>query len=604
MTDLKQKALSLPLKPGVYIMMDKSGQVIYVGKAKQLKNRVSQYFHESGDKSPKTQAMVSQIHSFDTIIAASEFEALVLECSLIKYHKPKYNIMLKDDKGYPFIRVSLRDDYPRFTIESKMREDGVKYFGPFGGRFILNDVINAIISAFRLPICSKQFPQEIGRGRACLKYHMGQCIAVCQGNVSSAEYHEIIDQAVKLLDGKFDDVLQEITADMESASEALNFEKAAVLRDRLKAIKRLDQKQSVILNRTADTDAVGIHIGDAHTVVAVLHYIEGKLLGRHIEVLPAYSPGEESELISAFLKQFYISKPLLPRYILLQTEIEDAEPMLQILNENSKRKTEIIVPKRGERASMVSLAITNAGEENERITTGDERRRKSITDLQKALGLEAPPERIESFDISNISGTDIVGSMVVFQNGQPRKSAYRKFKIKTIDSQDDYHSMREVISRRLARYLEGDEKFFPLPDLMLIDGGKAHASCALDVVQAAGLSLPVFGMVKDDRHRTRALITPEGLEIAISATPALFAFIGRIQEETHRFAIEFHRQQRSKRSVASVLDDIDSVGDARRNALIKKFRSIKAIKGATVEELSQAVPKNVAQAVFDYFRKS
>lgn len=597
---IKEKVKSLPLKPGVYIMLDKSGKVIYVGKAKQLKNRVSQYFQDSQGHSQKTRNMVSRIHDFDYIIAESEFEALVLECSLIKRHMPKYNILLKDGKGYPFIRINLKEQYPRFTMDPKLKNDGAKYFGPYGGRYTTARIIEALQDAFLLPDCERRFPRDIGKERPCLRYHMKKCIAPCKETTSQEDYRQLVSQAVLLLEGKYESVLKEIRSEMEKAADELLFEKAAALRDRYNAISRLGQRQNVVSSFRADTDVVGYYDGP-RKAIAILHYIDGMLLEKDVALVDNYVEESASDIIDAYITQYYSGRSALPRFILLPTDIENRESLEKMLSDAAGRKVEIAVPQRGKKLDMVRLAEKNAQEEAERIATRKDRSESSLKALQKALGLDEMPRRIEAYDISNLAGTDIVASMTVFEDGSPLKKGYRRFRIKAVEGQDDYASVREVLTRRFRRLLDGDEKFGEKPDLLFVDGGVQHARIAAEVISGAGLTVPVYGMVKDGRHRTRALVAPDGREVGISEVPQLFSMIGKIQEETHRFAIEYNRSMRKKRLSGSELDKIEGVGPARRKALLKKFRSIKAIKSATLEELTEVVPKNIAESIRKYF---
>ena len=599
-TRIKEKVKSLPFRPGVYIMLDQDGGVIYVGKAKQLKNRVSQYFQDSQSHTQKTRNMVSHVYDFDFIVADSELEALVLECSLIKRHMPKYNILLKDDKGYPFIRVNLKDAFPRFTLEPKMKNDGARYFGPYGGRNMTHKIIETLIGAFRLPDCTRKFPRDIGKGRPCLNRHMGKCLAPCAGMLSEEEHRALILQAVSLLEGKYDQVLRDIREEMEREAEALRFEKAASLRDRYNAVSRLGERQKVVGGMTADTDVVGFYDG-AKKTIAVLHYIGGDLADKDAELIDDSVEGSAAEIIDAYITQYYVGRSALPRFILLPEETESRESLGRLLSEAAERKVELTVPQRGAKLDLIRLAEKNAREEAERLTTRSDRNERILGLLAKSLGLVDAPGRIEAFDISNLAGSDIVASMTVFEGGMPLKKDYRRFKIETTSGQDDYGSMREVLTRRLRRALENDEKFSKLPDLMLIDGGETHAKTVEDVAKALGFEIPVFGMVKDGRHRTRALVAPDGREIGIAATPQLFAFIGRIQEETHRFAIEYNRSLRKKRMAGSELDKIEGVGPSRRKELLKHFKSVKNIKNATREELAAVVPGNVAETIAHYF---
>ena len=600
--ELKEKAHALPLKPGVYIMQDAKNVVIYVGKAKALKNRVSQYFANLASHTEKTRAMVSQIDHFDVIVADSEFEALVLENSLIKRHQPRYNILLKDDKGYPYIRLTVKEEYPKFSLANRAAEDGARYFGPYGSRGNTQNIIDALRVALRLPSCNKKFPRDIGKERPCLNYHMGQCDGYCRKDMDQSRYREAIDQAVRLLEGKFQEVGDELKAEMELAAEELRFEKAAELRDRYKAIELLGKRQKVVAGSLADTDVIGFHKGEAtKSCFVVLHFVEGELAAKDWDLIDTPMEEETADILSALVRQYYGGRGNLPRQILLPCELEDEVPLMRMLSEDAGRKVDLITPQRGAKMDLIRLANKNAVEEVERWTTREERQSKLIELLGKLLDLEEPPRRIESYDISNQGADDIVASMVVYVNARPLKRDYRHFKLKDMDGPDDYASMEQVLTRRFKRYLEGDEKFADKPDLLLIDGGVNHANVAVKVLETLGLSIPIFGMVKDDRHRTRALVTPEGKEIGIQGNQAIFSLIGQIQEETHRFAIEFHRQQQNQRVKGSVLDQIPGVGEKRRSDLLKHFKCIKKIKEATQAQLAEVVPKNAAQAVYDYF---
>ena len=598
--ELKDKALSLPYAPGVYIMRNREDKVIYVGKAKKLKNRVSQYFQDTASHSPKTRAMVSKIHHFDVIVAASEFEALVLECSLIKRYSPKYNILLKDDKGYPYLRLNMKDIYPVITMVSKIADDGAEYFGPYGSRSMTRDLLEAIRLTLKLPSCSRQFPRDIGKDRPCLNYHMNQCAGWCQEKKSCTEYRLTMEQARQLLMGNFKQVASVIKEQMLTASEALEFELAANLRDRLLAVEALGQKQLVTAGSLADTDVIGYGETEAKACFTVLHFAGGNLLDKDYEVLPL--PDDKSEAVSSLLKQYYLSRGLAPKHVLLPFEIEDAELFSELLEQQFGRRHKLRVPQRGDNVRLVELANKNAFEEAQRVTSREEQVSGTLTLLGKMLALE-PPRRIESFDISNISGTDIVASMVVFQDGKPRKSDYKRFKLEGLENQDDYASMHQVVKRRFAHYKAGDKGFADAPDLLLIDGGVNHARVAVQALEELGLTMRVFGMVKDDRHRTRALVTPEGKEIAIDRNQAVFALIGNIQEETHRFAITYHRQLRSKRLRYSELDNIPGIGPKRKQELLKQFKSLTAIGQATLPELERILPRDAAAAVYHHFRE-
>ena len=595
--ELKEKALTLPYAPGVYIMRDKTDKVIYVGKAKKLKNRVSQYFQDTASHTPKTRIMVSKIHHFDVIVAASEFEALVLECSLIKRYMPKYNILLKDDKGYPYLRLNMKDIYPVITMVSKPAEDGADYYGPYGGRSVTHDVMEAIRLTLKLPGCHKQFPRDIGKERPCLNYHMNQCAGWCQTDKSCTEYRETMLQAKQLLQGNYKAVAEQIRQQMLTAADNLEFELAASLRDRLNAVENLGQKQLVTAGTLADTDVVGYGETEAKACFAVLHFSGGNLLDKDYEVFPR--PDEKTEAVSSLLKQFYLSRGLAPKRVLLPFEMEDAELFSQLLEQRYGRQPKLHVPQRGDNLRLVELACKNAFEEAQRVTGKEERANATLSLLGKMLAIDSL-RRVESFDISNISGTDIVASMVVFVDGKPKKSEYKRFKLEGLENQDDYASMHQVVKRRFAHYQAGDKGFAETPDLLLIDGGVNHAKVAVAALEEWKLSFPVFGMVKDDRHRTRALVTPQGQEIRIDNNQAVFSLIGNIQEETHRFAITYHRQLRSKRLRYSELDSIPGIGPKRKQDLLRQFKSLTAIGQATLPELERLLPKDAAAAVYHH----
>ncbi|MBE6959253.1 MAG: excinuclease ABC subunit UvrC [Ruminococcaceae bacterium] len=597
---LKERALSLPLAPGVYIMRDKSDKVIYVGKAKKLKNRVSQYFQDTASHTPKTRLMVSKIDHFDVIVAASEFEALVLECSLIKRYLPKYNILLKDDKGYPYLRLNMKEPYPKITMVTKIADDGAGYYGPYGSRGVTNQVMEAIRQTLKLPGCSRVFPRDVGKDRPCLNYHMNQCAGWCQASKSQDEYRKTMEQARQLLSGNFKAVADDIRRQMLEAAENLDFEIAAGLRDRLNAVEALGQKQFVTAGTMADTDVIGYAQTEAKACFAVLHFSGGNLLDKDYEVMNL--PDDPEEAVSSLVKQYYLSRGYAPKRILLPTKMADSELFADLLVQQFGRKTKLLVPQKGDNLRLVEMANTNAYEEAERVTGKEEKLSAVLGLLGKMLSLE-PPKRIESFDISNISGTDIVASMVVYEDGKPRRSDYRRFKIEGLDGQDDYGSMRQVVTRRFRHYKDGDAGFDQAPALLLIDGGVNHANVALEVLQALDLQIPVFGMVKDDRHRTRALVTPEGKQIAIDSNQAVFALIGSIQEETHRFAITYHRKLRSKRLRYSALDQIPGIGPKRKQELLKTFKSLTAIAQAELYELERLLPKDTAAAVYHYFHQ-
>lgn len=600
--ELKEKAHSLPLKPGVYIMQDAKNAVIYVGKAKALKNRVSQYFQDSASHTEKTRAMVSQIDHFDVIIADSEFEALVLECSLIKRHQPRYNILLKDDKGYPYIRLS-QEEYPRFSLVSRVTEDKARYFGPYASRHNTQTIIDALLSALHLPSCNRKFPRDIGKERPCLNFHMGKCDGYCRGEEMKGQYDRAIAQAVSLLEGRFKEVQADLTEEMMRAADELRFEWAAELRDRLRAIELLGMRQKVVAGALADTDVAGFFKGPAKSAFVVLHYIDGELAAKDFDLLETPIEEDEASILSSLVREFYVGRTRLPRHILLPCELPDQVPLTRLLSEQVGHRVELLTPQRGAKMDLIRLANQNAQEEVIRANTREERQNKLLEALGKMLGMERAPRRMESYDISNTGNSDIVASMVVYVDGKPLKRDYRRFKLKDMTGPDDYASMEQVLTRRFRRYLDGDEKFSSQPDLLLIDGGHEHVKVAQRVLETLGLDIPAFGMVKDDRHRTRALVHPDGREIGIQSIPAVFALIGQIQEETHRFAIEFHRQLQAGHIKTSILDKIPGVGEKRRQQLLKHFKSVKAVREAGLEQLQEVIPKNAAQAVYDYFHK-
>ena len=599
--DLRKKANSLPLEPGVYIMRDKADKVIYVGKAKKLKNRVSQYFQETASHTPKTRIMVSKIDHFDVIVAASEFEALVLECSLIKRYLPKYNILLKDDKGYPYIRLDMHEAYPKMSVVSKISDDGAVYFGPYGSRGVTKQMIEVIRSTMKLPGCNKQFPRDIDKDRPCLNYHMNECAGWCQSGKSCAEYRGIMEQVRLLLSGNYKSVYAEIQSRMLAAADRLEFELAAELRQKLIAVETLGQKQLVTAGSMADMDVIGYAQTEAKACFSVLHYSGGNLLDKDYEIFPI--PDDKEAAVSSLVKQYYLARGIAPKIVLLPFPVNDSELFSCLLEQRFGKKTRLRVPVRGDNVRLVELAQKNAYEEAQRVTSREEKSHGILTMLGKMLNIPTL-NRIEAFDISNISGTDIVGSMVVFVDGMPKKSEYKRFKLEGFSQQNDYASMQQIVKRRFTHYLEGDSGFSEKPDLLLIDGGIEHAGVALATLREVKLEISVFGMVKDDRHRTRALVTPEGNEIAIDRQQSVFALIGNIQEETHRFAVSYHRQIRSKRLRYSELDSINGIGPKRKQELLKHFKSLSAIKEASAAELERVLPKHTAAQVYKHFHNS
>lgn len=598
--ELKEYSHKLPEEPGVYIMRNHADDVIYVGKAKKLRNRVSQYFLDTVSHTPKTRLMVSNIDHFEVIITESEFEALVLESSLIKRYKPKYNILLKDDKGYPYLRLDMREAYPRINLVGKKSDDGAEYFGPFGSRSVTNQALDSIYLALKLPTCSKKFPREIGKSRPCLNYHMNQCSGWCTGNQSKEEYRAVIEQARELMRGNCKAVAEVLRKQMEFAAENLNFELAAALRDRVVSVENLGNKQFAVSSNRIDTDVIGFAQTDVKACFCVLHYSAGNLIEKEHELLQAQDNPESA--LSELVRQYYLNRNDAPKQILLPLKTEDIELIERFVGDLSGKKVHLLTPARGDKRRLIDIAQKNAYEEALRATSSDERIIASLTILGKMLDME-PPVRIESYDISNISGTDNVSGMIVYQNGRPRRSEYKRFNLDAIGQQDDYASMYETVLRRFRRYQAGDDGFHVAPDLILIDGGANHAATAQKALRALDLNFPVFGMVKDDNHRTRALVTPDGKEIAITGQQSVFLLVASIQEETHRFAINYHRKLRSKRLQYSQLDSITGIGPKRKQDLLKQFKTISGIKAASLSELERILPKDAAMAVYQYYHE-
>ena len=600
--ELKEKAHRLPQLPGVYLMQNRDGVVIYVGKAKSLRNRVSQYFSDLASHTLKTRRLVANIHHFETIFANSELDALLLENTLIKKYKPKYNILLKDDKGYPFIRIS-REDYPRLSVAGRREKDGAQYFGPYGGRGTANTAIRLLSETFLLPSCSRKFPRDIGKERPCLQLHMKKCCGLCTGTLSAEDYQEIIRQCIQVLEGKSEELEVRLQEQMEQAAEEMLFEQAAVYRDRIRAIQKLRQSRIAVVTGGADTDAVAYAVRGSRACIVRLSYRGGVLVDRTKLLLDGLDEGDASDTLESFLQQYYGPLCWAPKAVCLSHDIEDRQAMEDYLSDLRGAKSTIQMPQRGEKRREVQLALDNAALELAEAEDAEQRTGKTLRLLQEMLGLKETPIRMEAYDISNTAGSEPVASMTVFQNGKPLKSAYKKYKIKIAAGGDDYGAMAEVLGRRLDRALAGDESFLPLPDIFLIDGGQGQAAVALEQLEARGMDIPLYGMVKDNHHRTRALVTAEGQEFGISATPAVFALIGRIQEETHRFAIEYHRTLRSKGMKKSSLEGIPGVGPAREKALLKQFGTVRAIAQAELTELEAVLPKQAARAVYEHFKE-
>ena len=593
--ELYQKACMLPLLPGVYIIRDKSDTIIYIGKAKRLRIRVSQYFREGVPHDNKVSQMIAHAYAFDVIVCQSEFEALVLEASQIKAHTPKYNILLKDDKGYSYIRVT-REDWPRLSFTLQKEEDGAEYIGPYTSSFAARQMAETAMDAFLLPRCSKRFPQEIGKGRPCLNAHIGKCMAVCSGKISCETYNQAVKNAVHLIRYGKKDILKTLNERMQEASDRLEFETAALLRDQINAITKLTAGQKVVVDPDVEMDVVALAGTPDSVCAAVLRFREGRLTDKREFLF--HDTSDIDAVREEFLPRYYLDDEQIPKIIAVDALPPDMDALQQALNQKRGSEVQLYVPQRGDKAHLVEMAHTNAVERLARESGRYAREEKLLDELAQVLGLSKPPRAIESYDISNWGDGSSVCGMVVFQDGKPLRSAYRRFRIESCQGADDYGAMREVLTRRFRRYLEGDEKFTPLPELLLMDGGQEHARVAEQVLAECGLDVPVLGMVKDDRHRTRALVTARGQELGIRQTPALFALIGTVQEEVHRFAIAYHHQRHAKSAKRSQLDNIPGIGEARKKRLLQHFGTVAAVKAATVEELSAVVPRAAAQALY------
>lgn len=605
MFDLEEELKKLPDKPGVYIMHDKIGTIIYVGKAVSLKNRVRQYFRPSTNHSAKIKRMVSKIDYFEYIITDSELEALVLECNLIKEHSPKYNTMLKDDKTYPFIKITTGEHFPRVLFSRKIVHGTGKYYGPYTSAGAVKDTIELLCKLYKIRTCNRKLPADQGRERPCLNYHIGQCSAPCQGYINEEDYRKSIESVMEFLDGDYSHILKSLTQQMQQASENMEFEEAAKYRDLIASVKQVAQKQKITMDDVTDRDVIAVACDGQDAVVQVFFVRSGKLLGRdhfHMSVAEGDTRGE---ILSQFIKQYYGGTPYIPNVVMIQEEIEDSDVISQWLSGIKKRKVNIITPKKGDKEKLVELAYRNAQmvliQDGEKIKREQQRTVGAMEEIAGWIHLSGV-RRVEAYDISNTSGVESVGSMVVFQDGKPARNDYRKFKIKTVKGPDDYKSMKEVLTRRFKRALESSAGFDIYPDLIMMDGGKGQVNIALEVLEELGLSIPVCGMVKDDNHNTRGLYY-NNVEIPVDKRSEGFKLITRIQDEAHRFAIEYHRSLRSKAQVSSVLDGIDGVGPARRKALMKHFMEIEKIRHASVEELMEAtgINRGVAENIYNYF---
>lgn len=617
MFNIEEELKKLPAQPGVYIMHDDKDEIIYVGKAISLKNRVRQYFQSSRNKTAKIEKMVSRIARFEYILTDSELEALVLECNLIKEHRPKYNTMLKDDKTYPYIKVTVSEAFPRILFSRTMKKDKNKYFGPFTSSGAVKDMIDLLHKIYRIRTCSRNLPKDIGKDRPCLYYHIRQCDGPCQGYISQEDYQKQIKEVLDFLSGKYDPVTKLLTDRMYAASEEMEFEKAAEYRDLLKSVRQIAQKQKITSQSMDDRDIIAMAKDERDVVVQVFFVRDGRLIGREHFHVEAGTAETNSQILNGFVKQFYAGTPFVPHEIWCQEELEDAEVISSFLSGRRGQKVKILVPKKGEKEKLVELAKKNAkmvlDQDKEKIKREELRTTGAMNQIGGLIGLSRV-RRIEAYDISNISGFESVGSMIVYEDGRPKRNDYRKFRIKTVQGPNDYASMREVLTRRFSHgLLEREEilegggdlamgSFTRFPDLIMMDGGRGQVNIALEVLQELGISIPVCGMVKDDSHRTRGLYY-DNEEVPIDRHSEGFRLITRIQDEAHRFAIEYHRSLRGKAQVHSVLDDIRGIGPARRKALMRHFKTIEAVREAGVEELLSVPQMNqaAAEAVYSFF---
>ncbi len=614
---IDEELKKLPAKPGVYIMHDAHDTIIYVGKAVVLKNRVRQYFQKGYKRSPKIEHMVSQIERFEYIVTDSELEALVLESNLIKEHRPKYNTMLKDDKAYPYIRVTVQEDFPRVMVARSRKKDGARYFGPYTNATAVRDIIELLRKLYSIRSCSRVLPRDIGKDRPCLYHHIGQCGAPCQGYISKDQYRENVQKLISFLKGRVEDEIAELTEKMMKASEDMRFEEAARYRDLIESIKELREKQKITGTDGDDRDIIAIamdhpsaasdpELGFVRNAVIQVFFVRGgKLIGREHFFLTADDTDDPREVVRAFISQYYASTPMIPKELMLETDIPDRELLEQWLTSRRGSKVTIRIPQKGLKEKLVEMAKENAdivlSRDRERLRREEMRTLGAVREIRDLLGIPCA-DRMESYDISNISGADSVGSMIVYEKGKPKRSDYRKFRIKWVEGPNDYASMEEVLTRRYTRAKEGDPSFARLPDVILMDGGKGQVHAAEHVLHELGFNIPVAGMVKDDFHRTRGLYFHDR-ELPIKRDSEGFKLLTRIQDEVHRFAIEYHRLLRSKGQVHSVLDDIEGIGPARRKALLRTFKTTEAIRDASVEELLHAPSMNEAAAenVYRFF---
>jgi len=600
---LRKKAMSLPLLPGVYIMKNADGEIIYIGKAKALKNRVSQYFGSQNRHPIKVRKMVENVDRFDYIVTGSEFEALVLECSLIKQHSPKYNILLKDDKGYSYIRIS-EGEYRKISAVFNKKDDGSEYIGPYLSSYSVRQSVDAANKIFKLPQCNKVFPRDFGKSRPCLNYYISQCCGLCTGKIKKSDYDEAVDGAIAFLKGDSRDIIADLRVKMEKAAEELDFEQAAKLRDRINSIERIKEKQKVVYKSVEEQDVFATADIDGSVCLAVLRFSNGRLFDS--EHFFFDDPGDKKGMRSDFITSYYSMRDNIPKRVTVDGEVADRELLEQWLSEKKGKKVTVFVPARGEQLEIVNMCRKNA-EEKLAIKKGRTGREIAVLDeLKDLLGLKKTPEYIESYDISHTAGQDSVAGMIVFKGGKPYRKAYKRFSIKSFDGNDDYRAMNEVLTRRFSEYeksKDSTEGFGKLPDLILLDGGVGQVHAVEPVLREFGLKIPLFGMVKDNRHRTRA-ISGDGGEIAINSKRQVFTLISEIQNEVHRFSVAYHHQKHAKRGLSLSLTEIEGVGEKRASALLKYFKTMTAIKNAEVDELSKApgITSAVAQNIYDYYR--
>lgn len=600
---LRKKAMSLPLLPGVYIMKNADGEIIYIGKAKALKNRVSQYFGSQNRHPVKVRKMVENVDRFDYIVTGSEFEALVLECSLIKQHSPKYNILLKDDKGYSYIRIS-EGEYRKISAVFNKKDDGSEYIGPYLSSYSVRQSVDAANKIFKLPQCNKVFPRDFGKSRPCLNYYISQCCGLCTGKIKKSDYDEAVDGAIAFLKGDSRDIIADLRVKMEKAAEELDFEQAAKLRDRINSIERIKEKQKVVYKSVEEQDVFATADIDGSVCLAVLRFSNGRLFDS--EHFFFDDPGDKESMRSDFITSYYSMRDNIPKRVTVDGEVADRELLEQWLSEKKGKKVTVFVPARGEQLEIVNMCRKNA-EEKLAIKKGRTGREIAVLDeLKDLLGLKKTPEYIESYDISHTAGQDSVAGMIVFKGGKPYRKAYKRFSIKSFDGNDDYRAMNEVLTRRFSEYeksKDSTEGFGKLPDLILLDGGVGQVHAVEPVLREFGLKIPLFGMVKDNRHRTRA-ISGDGGEIAINSKRQVFTLVSEIQNEVHRFSVAYHHQKHAKRGLSLSLTEIEGVGEKRASTLLKYFKTMTAIKNAEVDELSKApgITSAVAQNIYDYYR--